>query len=44
MLGRAQHSIDAYNAMRVQLSGVLNEVAEGAGTVASASAADGVDL
>jgi len=37
MLDRAQHSITAYNAMRVQLSGVLNEVAEGAGTVASAS-------
>jgi methyl-accepting chemotaxis protein len=37
MLDKAQHSITAYNAMRSQLSGVLGEVAEGAGTVASAS-------
>ena len=37
MLGKAQHSIEGYNAMRAQLSAVIAEVAEGAGTVASAS-------
>jgi methyl-accepting chemotaxis protein len=37
MLGKAKHSIEAYNAMRVQLSRAIAEVAEGAGTVASAS-------
>jgi methyl-accepting chemotaxis protein len=37
MLGKAQHSIAGYNAMRTQLSAVIAEVAEGAGTVASAS-------
>ena len=37
MLSKAQTSIEAYNAMRAQLSGVIAEVAEGAGTVASAS-------
>ncbi len=37
MLGKAQHSIEGYNAMRLQLSAVIAEVAEGAGTVASAS-------
>jgi methyl-accepting chemotaxis protein len=37
MLGRAQHSIDAYGTMRTQLNEVLADVAEGAGTVASAS-------
>jgi methyl-accepting chemotaxis protein len=37
MLSKATHSIEAYGAMRLQLSGVLAEVAEGAGTVASAS-------
>ncbi|WP_028064969.1 methyl-accepting chemotaxis protein, partial [Solirubrobacter soli] len=37
MLGKAQHSINGYNTMRGELSSVLSEVAEGAGTVASAS-------
>jgi methyl-accepting chemotaxis protein len=37
MLGKAQHSINGYNAMRAQLSAVIAEVAEGAATVASAS-------
>ncbi len=37
MLGRAKHSIDAYRTMRSQLNDVLADVAEGAGTVASAS-------
>ncbi len=37
MLGKAKHSIEAYGAMRANLSEVLAEVAGGAGTVASAS-------
>ncbi|MBE2315191.1 HAMP domain-containing protein [Solirubrobacter sp. CPCC 204708] len=37
MLGKAQHSVRGYEAMRAQLSGVISEVAAGAGTVASAS-------
>jgi methyl-accepting chemotaxis protein len=37
MLGKAQHSIEAYNTMRGQLTSALSEVASGAGTVASAS-------
>jgi methyl-accepting chemotaxis protein len=37
MLGKATHSIAAYGAMRGQLNDVLSQVAEGAGTVASAS-------
>ncbi|WP_053227141.1 methyl-accepting chemotaxis protein, partial [Solirubrobacter soli] len=37
MLAKAEHSIDAYNEMRQRLTAALSEVAEGAGTVASAS-------
>jgi methyl-accepting chemotaxis protein len=37
MLGKAKSSIESYNEMRVQLSSAMSEVAEGAGTVASAS-------
>ncbi|MDA0163984.1 methyl-accepting chemotaxis protein [Solirubrobacter ginsenosidimutans] len=37
MLGKAKHSIEAYNTMRAELSSAMAEVAEGAGTVASAS-------
>jgi methyl-accepting chemotaxis protein len=37
MLGRAKSSIESYNEMRVQLSSAMSQVAEGAGTVASAS-------
>jgi methyl-accepting chemotaxis protein len=37
MLGKAQHSIDAYTTMQRQLNEVLAEVAGGAGTVSSAS-------
>jgi methyl-accepting chemotaxis protein len=37
MLGKAQHSIHGYEAMRGQLSSVIAEVSAGAGTVASAS-------
>jgi methyl-accepting chemotaxis protein len=37
MLGKAKRSIDSYNEMRAQLSRAMREVAEGAGTVASAS-------
>jgi methyl-accepting chemotaxis protein len=37
MLGKAKRSIDSYNEMRAQLSRAMSEVAEGAGTVASAS-------
>jgi methyl-accepting chemotaxis protein len=37
MLSKAKRSLDAYGEMREQLSGVIAEVATGAGTVASAS-------
>jgi methyl-accepting chemotaxis protein len=37
MLGRAQESINSYEAMRGQLTGVLSEVSNGARTVAGAS-------
>ena len=37
MLGKAQHSIEAYNTMREGLSSAITEVSAGAGTVASAS-------
>ena len=37
MLGKVQHSIAGYTAMREQLSAVIAEVAEGAASVASAS-------
>jgi methyl-accepting chemotaxis protein len=37
MLSKAQNSIRGYEVMRIQVSGVLKQVADGAGTVASAS-------
>jgi methyl-accepting chemotaxis protein len=37
MLAKAQAGIEAYNAMRTNLSAIISEVAEGAGTVSSAS-------
>jgi methyl-accepting chemotaxis protein len=37
MLSKAKSSIESYNEMRVRLSSAMSEVAEGAGTVASAS-------
>ena len=37
MLAKARHSIESYGAMQAELNAALSEVAEGAGTVASAS-------